>query len=300
MTIRIATLAAAALAVVALPAEAVQTITKRATVAADASVDVSNVQGRVDVTAWDKNEVELTAVLESDKDQLAFEAGSKEVRIKVERPSHKHYSDHEDEDANLTLKVPKGARLHAETVSADINVTGLRGGQSLHTVSGSIQTQAFDADVSVATVSGDATVAGSGGKASVSAESVSGELEVHGVRGSFDGEVVSGTLTAEVAAAERLHAETVSGDVTIKASLTGAARVDLNSVSGEVSLELKSPVNAEFDIESFSGDIESCFKSKARDTNKYGPGSELRFTEGSGGARVEIDSLSGDIRICGR
>jgi len=78
------------------------------------------------------------------------------------------------------------------------------------------------------------------------------------------------------------------------------ARVEMETVSGEIKFTMKPPVNAEFDMESFSGDIDNCFGQKARDKSRYGPGSELSFTQGSGGARVSINSLSGDITICDR
>ncbi|MGE0030559.1 MAG: DUF4097 domain-containing protein [Steroidobacteraceae bacterium] len=298
MSIRMALLTAASLAVITGPASAAQDITKRATVAPDATVDVSNVQGRVDVTAWDRNEVELTALLEGDKDKLEFEATERQVRIKVDRPDGKYHDS--DDDAILTLKIPKGARLIVDTVSADITVNGAHGEQRLQSVSGTVDTQAFDAPVTLESVSGDIVLKGSGGKAQVSTESVSGSTVVSGVRGSYEGEAVSGNITAVIAAAERLRAGSVSGDLDINAELAATARLELESISGDVELTIKPPVNAEFDIESFSGDIENCFGQQARDTRKYVPGSELRFTQGSGGARVIINTLSGEINICDR
>ncbi|HEX9708163.1 MAG TPA: DUF4097 family beta strand repeat-containing protein, partial [Steroidobacteraceae bacterium] len=179
-------------------------------------------------------------------------------------------------------------------------VNGARGEQQLESVSGDVQTQAFDAPVSLASVSGEVTVTGNGGKANVSTENVSGSATVSGIRGSYEGEVVSGNIDATVAAAQQLGVSSVSGDVTIRAELAPTARVEMESVSGVISLILKPPVNAEFDLESFSGDIENCFGHKARDTSKYTPGSELSFTQGSGGARVEIQTLSGEISVCDR
>jgi len=297
MSIRIALLSAAVLAVLSQAAAAEQTHNKRATIAPDATIDVSNVQGSVSVTAWDKNEVELHAVLESDKDRLEFEATERQVRIKVDRPDHRY---RDDDDATLTLKVPKGARLVVETVSAEILVDGVRGEQRLESVSGSVETRAYDQPVSLHAVSGEITVSGSGGKAALTTENISGTTIVSGIRGSYEGQTVSGTIDASVAAVERLHIETVSGDADIKAELGAAARADMESVSGSLTLTIKPPVNAEFDIESFSGDIDACFGPKPRDKSKYGPGSELGFTEGKGGARVTIESLSGDINICNR
>jgi DUF4097 and DUF4098 domain-containing protein YvlB len=298
MTTRNSWLAATILAAAAAPAMGAQDITKTATVAPDATVEVSNVQGSVEISAWDKNEVELVARLESDKDELKFEATGRNVRIGVERP-HGKYGNHGDEDdAFLTLRVPKGARLSVDTVSADIKVKGVLGEQDLQTVSGELATQAFDASVTASAVSGEVNVTGNGGKASVSTDNVSGTTTVTGVRGNYDGEVVSGEIHATVAAAERVELNSVSGDVELDAQLTPAARVKMESVSGELTLRIKPPVNADFDLESFSGDIDNCFGEKARRKSKYTPGSELNFTQGSGGAHVEMQTLSGEISAC--
>lgn len=298
MSIRIPLLTAAVLAILSQAAAAEQTHNKRATIAPDATIDISNVQGSVNVTAWDRNEVELTAHLESDKDELEFEATERQVRIEVRRPDRHRYR--EEDDATLTLKVPKGARLNVETVSADITVDGVRGEQRLESVSGALETRAYDQLLSLHAVSGEITVAGSGGKAPLKTENVSGTTIVSGVRGVFEGATVSGSIDASIAAVERLHVETVSGDADIKAELAEGSRVEMESVSGTLTLVTKPPVNADFEIESFSGDIEACFGPKPRDKRKYGPGSELDFTQGKGGARVVIESLSGDINICDR
>ena len=298
MSNRISWLAAAAFAVIAAPAAAQQNITKRATVAPDVAVEVSNVQGTVAITAWDKNEVELVAVLESDKDELEFDATSSEVSISVERSKGRYGRD--NEDANLTLHVPRGARLDIDTVSANIAVTGVRGPQALQSVSGTVTTQAYDAPVSASVVSGDVTVAGTNGKATVSTENVSGNSTVTGVRGEYSGAAVSGRLRATIAAADEIDVESVSGDVEIDAELSQGAEVDMETVSGTLALKVKPPVNASFDIETFSGTIDVCFGPKSRDTGKFTPGSELSFTQGNGSARVELESLSGTIRVCDR
>lgn len=299
MKTRNAWLAAAILAAAAPPAMAQQQINKRVNVAPDATVEVSNVQGSVTITTWDRNEVELVAELESEKDELEFEATERLVRIEVERPNNR-YGRGDEEDAILTLRVPSRARLIVDTVSAEIGVTGARGEQSLESVSGEVRTQAFDAPVRATSVSGDVTVTGNGGKAGVTTENVSGTSTVTGVRGNYQGEVVSGEINAVITAGERLELSSVSGDINLQADLTPSARVEMGSVSGTVTVKLKPPVNADFDVESFSGDITNCFGPKARDTSKYAPGSELNFTQGSGGARVEIETLSGEISLCDR
>jgi hypothetical protein len=296
MNTRTIWLAAAILAAVAAPAAAQQNITKRATVEPDATVEVSNVQGTVDITAWDKNEVELVAVLESAKDELEFEATPRKVRIEVERPASRFGRD--QEDARLTLRVPRGVRLEVDTVSADIAVVGVHGPQALESVSGEIRTQAFDSPVSAAAVSGDVSITGMGGKAEISTGNVSGTSTVTGARGDYQGAAVSGEIRATVAAAADVEVSSVSGEIELNAELAPAGEIDMETVSGSLTLNLKPPVNADFDLESFSGDIEVCFGPKSRSASKYTPGSELVFTHGEGGARVALESLSGEIRVC--
>lgn len=298
MSIRNTMLAAAILAAVAAPAAAQQTLTKRASVASDVTIEVSNVQGSVEISAWDKDEVELVAELESDKDELEFEATTRKVRIEVDRPVSRYGRD--QDDAHLTLRVPRAARLDVDTVSADITVAGVRGAQTLQSVSGVVETQAFDAPVSASAVSGDLTVTGNGGKAAVKTENVSGMSTVTGIRGDYSGEVVSGEIQATIASAGEVDVNSVSGDIVLNAELAPGGEIDLETVSGTLTLKLKPPVNADFDIESFSGDIDVCFGPKSRSTSKYTPGSELVFTQGKGGARVELQSLSGEIRVCDR
>jgi len=298
MNLRSALLTAAMLAALAGPAMAAEDISKRVTVAPDAAISVSNVQGSVGVTAWDRNEVELTGRLEGDKDKLEFEASERQVRIRVIRPDGKYRNT--DDDAILTLRVPKGVRLDVDTVSADITVNGVRGEQRLGSVSGDVDTQAYDATVTLKSVSGDIVLRGTDGKAQASTENVSGSTVVSGIRGGYEGAVVSGDISASVGAAERVRAKSVSGDLSVRAELAATARVEMESISGEVDLTIKPPVNAEFDIRSFSGDIENCFGPKPRDRSKYVPGRELHFTQGSGGTRVMIQTLSGDISLCDR
>ena len=47
-------------------------------------------------------------------------------------------------------------------------------------------------------------------------------------------------------------------------------------------------INAEFDIETFNGDIDNCFGPKPSRSREYGPGNELRFTQGKGDAQVRM------------
>ena len=295
MNIRYAVIATSVL--LATPAaQAVQNIDRSLPTGATPSVEISNVQGRVTVTAWDQQVVKVTGTIENDQTEFEFSGDQRHVVIKVRPESGKSHRNHDE--AILDIKVPAGASLDINTVSADIDVQGVRGEQRLEAVSGEITTAAYDEQLDVRTISGDAVVNGTGGKARIDVQSVSGGVTVRGVDGEVEAQSVSGNIELDLGTATRLSLETVSGNLKASLTLAGDARLDAESVSGHVDVRFAKPVNGEFEFETFSGNIENCFGPKAERKSKYAPGTELRFTQGSGGARVSVDTLSGTISIC--
>ena len=288
---------ASTLLVAALPAMAVQDIDRSQATGPTPVVEVNNVQGKVTVTAWDRNEVKLTGTIENDDHKLEFTGDTGRVTIAV-RPESKRYSYGRDDDAILELRVPGGTVLRVQTVSADIVATGVRGEQRLEAVSGDVTTDLFDQPLDVRSVSGDVDVRGSGGAGKVYAESTSGNVKARGLGGSLEARSVSGDLDLELGVTPEVRLETVSGNLGARLTLAEGGRVDARSVSGDVTLSFGKPVNGEFDIESFSGDIDNCFGPKSSRKNEYAPGTELRFSQGSGNARVSLETLSGDVNVC--
>lgn len=295
MNIRYAVIATSVL--LATPAaQAVQNIDRSLPTGATPSVEISNVQGRVTVTAWDQQVVKVTGTIENDQTEFEFVGDQRHVVIKVRPESGKSHRNHDE--AILDIKVPAGASLDINTVSADIDVQGVRGEQRLEAVSGGVTTVAYSEQLDVRTISGDAVINGTGGKARVDVQSVSGGVTVRGVDGEVEAQSVSGNVELDLGTATRLSLETVSGNLKASLTLASDARLDAESVSGHVDVRFAKPVNGEFEFETFSGNIENCFGPKAERKSKYAPGTELRFTQGSGGARVSVDTLSGTISIC--
>jgi DUF4097 and DUF4098 domain-containing protein YvlB len=291
-------MALASVALLAIPAAfAAQNIDRSQATGPAPSVEINNVQGRVTVVAWDRQEVKVTGTIGNDEDEFEFSGDPERVVITVRTKSKKHSGGRQD-DALLDVRVPAGAALNVQTVSADIEARGVRGAQRLEAVSGDVVTEVFDEQLDLRTISGDARVRGSGGKAKLYVESTSGDVTGRGLGGGVEAKSVSGDLDFEIGSTPQVRLETVSGDLSARLTLADAARLDARSVSGDLRLTFGKPVNAEFDVETFSGDIDSCFGPKPGRKSKYGPGSELRFTEGSGSARVSLETMSGAIGLC--
>lgn len=288
---------ALAMALAVPAAHGAQNIDRTAKTGASPAVEISNVQGHVTVTGWDRQEVKVTGVIDNDKDEFEFSADDKRVVIKVRPEKGTRVGRNE---ARLDVRVPEGSALDVQTVSADVKADGVRGAQRLESVSGDIDATVTGQSFSLRTISGDATIRGQGGKADVTLASVSGGVTATGLRGDVEAKSVSGDLDLEVQDALRLRMKTISGGIKARAALAGEARAEVESISGGVRLDLAKPVNAEFDVESHSGSIDNCFGPQAQRKSNYGPGRELRFTQGSGAAKVRIDTLSGRIEFCDR
>jgi DUF4097 and DUF4098 domain-containing protein YvlB len=269
-------------------------INKRTSADPNGTVEVSNVAGSVTVTGWDRNEVEVTGELGEGTETLEFTKSDKLTRIKVVVPKRSYNV----EDSDLIVKVPAGSVLSVNTVSADIIVNGVRGAQRLQAVSGDVRTEASGEDVECRTVSGDVAINGSGQKGLVSITTVSGDATVTRVAGEINGNTVSGSFELRAGEITRSRLRSTSGDLTLKGRLAPDARLDAESISGDVRLDFAGPVAGEFDLSTFNGEIRNCFGPKARRTNEYTPGRELRFQEGAGSARVRVKTLNGDIGMC--
>ncbi len=264
-------------------------------VAADAAgtVEITDVAGSIDLQGWDKPEVSVTGTIGDHVDRVEVTGGGAHVSVKViEKKGHGSWSD---EGTRLVVKVPARSALDVNLVSADLKLAGTSGSAHLQTVSGEI-TGETAGDVSASTVSGDMKLvarSAHGGRF----KSVSGDVTVDGPSGDLEVGSVSGDAHVTLGSLTRLHAETVSGDLHVKASLAPNGQVDASSVSGDVQIEFATAPDADFDLAAFSGELSSCFGPKP-ERQEYGPGKHLDFRNGKGGGRVHVNTQSGDITIC--
>ena len=260
----------------------------------DVHVEIYNTSGSIEVEGWSKNMIEITGTLGDSVEELVFEKDSNEVLIRVEVPN-RHWGDI---DADLYIKVPEGASLEISAVSADIDVTDVRGEQSLESVSGDIETSGATRDVEAASVSGDVEINGDDAQGDFEAATVSGDVYVSGASGSVEAESVSGDIDIVGGSYEEAYFETVNGDLNYNAALENGGDLSAESVNGTVDLEFTNKISARIDIETFNGSIRNCFGPKPERTSKYSPGLELSFTLGDGDSRIEVETLNGSVNIC--
>jgi DUF4097 and DUF4098 domain-containing protein YvlB len=299
MTMNLArTLLALALLVALGDAVADTPINETRAVNADARIDVSNVKGSITVSGWDKPEVAISGTLGDGAKKLAVDGDASHLRIKVEAPDRQGWfswgADTRMGDTMLDIKVPRGAEMKIESVSADVSLTGVAGRSlNVDSVSGKQRLDSGAKDVELDSVSGDIDITGKAERAHV--ETVSGNIRARGLGGTLKFETVSGDVDAENAGYREINAGTVSGDIELRGAPDDGARIDVETMSGDLRLRLPSTASTRISASTFSGRIRSDFGKVTEP--EHGPGSSLDATVGGGAGQVKIETFSGDVDI---
>jgi len=259
--------------------------------AADGRVEISNISGKIEIIGWSGDGVSITGKLEDGVEELAISSSGSRLSIEVELERRTRSNG----SAYLTIKVPKNASLEIETVSANISVDGVMGELELESVSGRVEVSGETRSVEAASVSGDVIATSTSGSSEL--ESVSGNIIVRRATGRLDANVVSGNIEVEGGDLDSFDAETVSGSIFCGASPTDRGRFTIETMSGTVEMVVSSDISADFYIETYSGSIKNDIGPEPKRTDKYAPGKELRFTAGSGSAKISIESFSGSVKL---
>ncbi|MCX7512912.1 DUF4097 family beta strand repeat-containing protein [Frateuria hangzhouensis] len=282
------------------PALADTPINLRHPATADARISVSNVKGQVTITAWDRNEVQVTGTLGQGAAPLAIEGdnGDLEIRVKPKGNDSGGWFDWNGDNSmgatTLDLHVPKGASLEVEVVSAPLAIDGMDGGDiSVNSVSGRVRIDARTPDLSVESVSG--TVQQSGHAERADLQTVSGDILAPALGAKADLQTVSGRIQARGGPWQKFNLSTVSGDVQLGGGVADHGSIDIDSMSGDVQIQVPANLSAAIHASSFSGDLRSDF-GKASE-HEHGPGSELSAEVGGSSGRIHVETFSGDLRI---
>jgi DUF4097 and DUF4098 domain-containing protein YvlB len=258
-------------------------------------IEIDNMKGRIQVRAWDRNEVRVTGTLGDGVEKLVVDGDRGNLEIRVEYPKRMgSWRNDRTGPTDLMLMVPLQASLDIESVSADIDVDGVAPDEiDVDTVSGNVTIAAAPRQASIESVSGDLVLTLNSREAKT--ESVSGDIVLKGrLDGEVHAETVSGDITIDSRGqrVRRLSTGTVSGDADVRVGLADGGEIKSETVSGEIKLRLPKALSARVSGETFSGDLDA--PNAKIHSEDFGPGKTMEASYGNGAGEIRMESFSGD------
>jgi DUF4097 and DUF4098 domain-containing protein YvlB len=264
-------------------------------------VEISNVAGSVDVQAWDNPEIEIRAEVGAGVDRIDTTSDHGRISIKVIVPNHSFRSI----STTLHVRVPRGSELDISGVSSDVTTSDVEGALQLKTVSGGVKADVFQKNTEIKTVSGDVVLRGRGkeaGAAGIHVTTISGSIRIDRAGGDLEATTVSGDINARLDhPAHNVRVRSTSGDLGFEGKLAQGAYFEAESVSGDLSVRATPEGPLDYEVSTFSGDIKNCMGAEAERVSKYGPGRRLngtRGTPGSSEAKIRLKTMSGSVELC--
>jgi DUF4097 and DUF4098 domain-containing protein YvlB len=258
--------------------------------APDGVVEIENLAGSVKVVGWSEAAVKVTGTLAAGA-ELDFDAAGSRTAIEVDVDD----GDGMEAVSDLEIHVPAGSQVEIEGVRLDIEVTGVTGTVQAETVDGGITQSGAAREVSLQSVMGTVEVTGSRGQ--IQAETVNGSVTIRSSSGHLEASTVNGHLVVSDGPFEQVALESVAGTVSFEAELAARGRLDVETVSGSVEVFVSPSFGADFAVSSFSGSIDNELGIGTVEQERFIPAKELKFSTGSGGARIRVETLSGSVHI---
>jgi DUF4097 and DUF4098 domain-containing protein YvlB len=180
--------------------------------------------------------------------------------------------------------------VKAEAASGSINVDHIDRSTQLTTMSGSIDATNIGEDVRASSASGSVRVENVKGDVKIS--SLSGSTRVSSPGGRVDADTASGSVQVDGAMRD-VKAHAASGRVDVNGNPGSNSYWDLKTVSGLVQLGIPTDANFHLSAEAISGQIKADVPIIVEEQGKH----SLRARVGNGGGRVEVRTVSGEIRV---
>ncbi|MCG8455543.1 MAG: DUF4097 family beta strand repeat-containing protein [Holophagales bacterium] len=209
------------------------------------SVELSNINGDVRITGWDRQEVQVEATISSGSrssvDDVEIDVDATRGRISIEA-EYKNKNNrgwrYRNADVEFRLKVPRTARLdEISLVNGSLELEGVAGEVEISLVNGNLEARGLTGNAELATVNGSIDAYFSNLDRDVDVESVNGSIDVYLPAG-IDADVDASTVHGRIRNDFGLEVDD-SGYVgqELRGRIgSGGARISLENVNGSISI----------------------------------------------------------------
>ena len=246
---------------------------------------VNNFSGRITVTGWTRNDVQIRSTSEDDEAELRVESGSGEIRVSQRMRNG-------PADMEVTINAPVWMAVNLQGTETDIVVSGIAAPVKAQSVSGDITVSGGAENVSLNSVDGD--VRADGTRGSLDIQAVDGDVSVRDLTGALTIQGVDGDLLLESITSSAVRVSSVDGDITFDGPLAASGTYSFKTHDGDLTIRPAGTVNATVSVSTWNGEFESSIPVTITGSQE---GKRFSFTLGTGSARVELESFDGQIRL---
>jgi hypothetical protein len=268
-----------------------RSLNERVPVNPDVMIRIHNMVGSVRVRAWDRDSIAVTGTVNETKlDRFQIHAGGAGTKLGIWDSNSEGLGP-----SHLQIMVPTRSTVWIKTASATIDVTGVRGGLDLYSVSG---------DIAIAGTPREVYAESMGGRITLSAETRSARIKTGSGAISLGGNLVdvtattvSGPVDIDGPDIERGRIESVDGRITWRGAFMNHASLDFTSHAGPIEFVLNRQASASFTVSTFEGRLDDQWGLRVQQGGSKLKGRELRFSIGDGSATVVARTFKAPVIV---
>jgi DUF4097 and DUF4098 domain-containing protein YvlB len=245
-------------------------------------ITVRNSNGRIQVKAWNKNEVLVAWTNSSGKSVVETEEAGNRVEVSTRMSADGISAD--DSKTDFEITVPIESELNVRTDSGNVTVDSVHGDMTFDTVGANLQLSDVNGYLVVKTIDG-----------SLVCNRCSGKLEANSISGNV--QMIQPTL-------DSVRVQTSSGNIFFDGSFLNRGIYIMKNFSGTIEVHFASSDSFDVNATSLKGNVinQATFKPDSHGSphpaSKWGQ--SLFGTMNEGHAKVELSSFSGTIKILKR
>ena len=259
---------------------------------------IENFNGSVDITGWEKNEVDISGTKYAktkamlDEMKIDVQSSNGAVSIRTIPPVEKWNAN---AGARYNIRVPYKILVElAASTNGSIHLEHLEGAARIRTTNGGVRTRSLKGNLEINTTNGNVDMFDVTGGAKVTTSN--GHINADNLHGEFTAKTTNGAISArlfDVPVNSLVKASTSNGGVDLTFDQV-RSDVRASTTNGHINVRLPSNVNARVDASTHNSSVSSELDVKSSGSWSKG---RLEGTIGSGGPHLELSTSNGPIRL---
>ena len=249
--------------------------------------------GSVTVGVWDRPQVRVRVTGAGSRTGVEVETSGPTIEVEVDGPGYGPAT------GDLEVTAPAWLGVSVDGVSLDVTIRGIRAPISVETVEGDVEVDGGDGAVDLNSVQGSVRLRNARGRIKVT--SVNESVRLENVQGDLTAETVNGDVTILRADATGAEGTSVNGDIVYDGPIKRGGSYAFTTHNGDVTVPIADGTGVDVNVATFGGefvtDVPVRLEGQGRRPRRGPSTKRYSFTLGGGGARLDLESFQGTIRL---